>query len=173
LWLRLILGALVFLAPTWARADDVPPKTPPPALQFKDYPATAHGGHRRNTGPLGPTSSGGLNFRTRLKRAAAEASNFAEHYVVALWGCGTECLDGAVINTWDRKVIWLPGSICCTFSDFGYDVDRASYRIDSALLILRGRLNEKAGTDEEHYYRIDGDHLVHLLDVPLPAGHRP
>ncbi len=165
-------GAFMFLVTTWATADEALTQTPPPALQFKDYPAAADEGHRRSAVILGPTSSGGFSYRTRLKRAATEAPNFARHYIVALWGCGTDCLDGAVINTWDGKVIWLPGTVCCTFSDFGYDVDRVSYKIDSALLILRGSLNEKFGTDEEHYYRIDGDHLVHLRDVPFPAGHR-
>lgn len=77
---------------------------------------------------------------------------------------------GAAIDTLQGRVVWLPGSVCCVDVDFNYDVaTRTDFRPNSTLLILRGRLDERDGTDAEHYYRIEGDRFVHLRDVPLPA----
>ncbi|MBI5215970.1 MAG: hypothetical protein HY960_09460 [Ignavibacteriae bacterium] len=37
-------------------------------------------------------------FRTRLKEAATGGPNFAGHYVVVDWGCGSSCQQFAIIN---------------------------------------------------------------------------
>jgi hypothetical protein len=37
-------------------------------------------------------------FRTRLRQEAAEGPNFNGHYRVASWGCGTNCIEWAVID---------------------------------------------------------------------------
>ncbi|GAB0118178.1 hypothetical protein Acid7E03_22500 [Acidisoma sp. 7E03] len=105
-----------------------------------------------------------------MRQAYATPTNFAGHFVLATWGCGTDCEMGAALDKRDGRVIWLPGSVCCASIDFNYDVDRFGFRLDSSLLILRGRLDEREGTDAEHYYRIEGDHLVHLGDFKLPSA---
>ena len=40
------------------------------------------------------------------------------------------------------------------------------YRRGSRLLILNDLRNERVGDWGEHYYTIDGDAFIHLLDVP-------
>jgi len=163
-------GVLLCFGTTPLTAQTVTAQNPPPVVQFKDFPAPIDNSHRRDTQRLQPTTGvDGFSYRTRLRRAASQAPNFAGHYIVGVWGCGTECIMGAAIDAWNGKVIWLPGSICCVFSELGYDVDMISFKIDSNLLILRGDLDEKEGTGKEHYYRIDGDRFVFLRDAPLPS----
>src|SRR4051812_16159107 len=36
-------------------------------------------------------------FRTNLRNAAKEGVNFAGHYILATWGCGTNCSQSAII----------------------------------------------------------------------------
>ncbi len=38
-------------------------------------------------------------FRTRIREAYQGEPNFAGHYIVAQWGCGTECQVGVIIDT--------------------------------------------------------------------------
>src|SRR5512140_2109705 len=46
------------------------------------------------------------SFRTRLTEAFRGGVNFAGHYVLVGWGCGTGCTNGAIIDTRTGKVIW-------------------------------------------------------------------
>jgi len=49
-----------------------------------------------------------LMFRTRLRQAAAGGVNFAGKYELALWGCGTGCVEGAIVSARDGQVMFLP-----------------------------------------------------------------
>lgn len=110
-----------------------------------------------------------MTFRTRLREAARGPLNFAGGYMLALWGCGTSCTSGAVISAQTGRVIWLPASICCEDAGTGSSYpERVQYRADSQLLILTGLRNEREDDQGAHYYRIEGGHFVHLLDVPAP-----
>jgi len=37
-------------------------------------------------------------YKTRLREAAAEGANYNGHYKIVWWGCGTNCIDWAIIN---------------------------------------------------------------------------
>ena len=52
-------------------------------------------------------------YRARLRAAATERPNFAGHYVLTTWGCGTECVMGAAINTRTGRVAFLSFATCC------------------------------------------------------------
>jgi hypothetical protein len=47
-------------------------------------------------------------FRTRLTDAAKESPNFAGHYRFTIWGCGSECISGAIIHLETGKVFSPP-----------------------------------------------------------------
>lgn len=160
--MRRILYAVLCLALLPAAA---PPSVPDPVPRFEAYPAgpVFRG---RNRLVLGRND---MAFRTRLREAAAQKSDFAGQYVLAQWGCGTECISGAAIDVRTGRVVWLPGTLCCWFSEkspHANPVEPLRYRLNSRLLVLSGRRNERDGDDGEHYYVIDGDRLVHLRDVP-------
>ena len=65
------------------------------------------------------------NFRTRIRNAAAKTPNFAGHYILEQWGCGTECQMGVLIDARTGDLFWLPIS--------GWGV---LHRTDSNLLIV-------------------------------------
>jgi hypothetical protein len=50
-------------------------------------------------------------FRTQFRDAALQPPNFAGHYRVAIWGCGTQCLEGGMVDLATGRVIELPTSL--------------------------------------------------------------
>ncbi len=122
-----------------AYADDAP--------SFEDYPATIYRGKLHDP-HLVRRDCSELNafwcFRTRLKEAAREDGiTFAGSFTVAIWGCGTECQSGAVIDRKSGTMFWLPTA------SLGYD-----YRADSRLLIVNPNPSEYwSGAVPEWLYR--------------------
>jgi len=49
-------------------------------------------------------------FRTQFRNAAKEPPNFAGHYRVTTWGCGTDCLQGGIVNLLTGELLPLPHS---------------------------------------------------------------
>jgi hypothetical protein len=78
--------------------------------RFTDYPVSES--FSGKTAPL-VLSGEARAFRTRLKEAAREKPNFAGHFIVTTWGCGTECVMGAVIDASTGRVFMLPTTLCC------------------------------------------------------------
>jgi len=112
-------------------------------------------------------------FATRLKQAANQLVNFAGHYIVATWGCGAECLGGAVIDARSGKVSFLPYSVCC----WG-EGDPFYFRKDSRLIVLSGVLNEDSPKGA-HFFELRDGAFLHvtsrakdgtaLSGIPKPA----
>ncbi len=49
-------------------------------------------------------------FRTQFFNASKEPPNFAGHYRVATWGCGTDCLEGGIVDPSTGQLLPLPHS---------------------------------------------------------------
>ena len=49
-------------------------------------------------------------FQTRLTEAAGQPPNFAGHYRITYWGCGSVCGAGAVVDLQSGHVYTLPRS---------------------------------------------------------------
>ena len=83
-------------------------------------------------------------FRTMIREGAAKGPNFAGHYTIAEWGCGTSCVSIAVIDAKTGDVYSGPFGILGYSSNMKYaDVSEAkfeplSYNVYSRLLIVRG-----------------------------------
>jgi len=82
-------------------------------------------------------------FRTRLLQASREPANFAGHYRFEIWGCGSNCASGAIVDLATGQVIAPPLSktgelLACTSSFEGAGVD---VRLDSRLMIVHCGLN--------------------------------
>ena len=80
-------------------------------------------------------------FRTNLSNALKEGVNFAGHYNLATWGCGTNCSDSGIIDTRTGKVYFpkeLEG-IGIGFCEIDYEnTEPLVYKPDSRLLVLSG-----------------------------------
>lgn len=134
--------------------------------QFRDYAADEI--YTGATAPL-VLKKDDLIFRTRLRWAAKNVKpNFAGHYILTTWGCGAQCVIGAVIDAKTGHVHWWNFSVCC----WGFDTDDKfnpiEFRRDSRLIVFSGLRNEKEGDDGAHFYRFDDGRFVHLRSVPKP-----
>src|SRR5262245_36131587 len=47
-------------------------------------------------------------FRTVIREGAKEGPNFAGHYTIVEWGCGTECIQAAVVDANSGKIFQPP-----------------------------------------------------------------
>lgn len=101
-------------------------------------------------------------FRTNLRNAAKEGVNFAGHYILTTWGCGTNCAVSAIIDARNGRVFFpdqLEGS-GFGFCDLPDDTEPLVYRADSRLLVLSGfkggDLNEERGRCGIYYLEWTG-----------------
>jgi hypothetical protein len=99
---------LVILLPACDRSDSRPAAQPDtargavaarPTLRFEDYPvADTSLGRARPAGVAFASADYGRMYGTKLRQGAAEGPNFAGHYTVVTWGCGTGCGIVAVVD---------------------------------------------------------------------------
>jgi len=112
-----------------------------------------------------------IQYRTRLRQAYSARVNFAGQYVVVVWGCGTGCLAGGVVDRVSGRAHLLPWSVqtCC------YDEEKEITRpdgfrliqvkADSRVIILNGILNED-GPAGRHVFTFDGVYFKPIRMIP-------
>lgn len=79
-------------------------------------------------------------FRTNLRNAAKEGVNFAGHYILTTWGCGTNCSQSAIIDARNGRVFFpdqLEGA-GFGFCELPDDTEPIVSQAGSRLLILSG-----------------------------------
>jgi hypothetical protein len=131
------------------------------APQFTDYAVRDIFRGRAAKVDLGSPEN--RNYRTRLKEAAAQKANFAGHYVVTTWGCGTSCANGAAVDLTSGKVTFLPATICC-WGDVDKDFKPAQFEARSRLIIFHGQLNEE-GPAGPHYFQLEDGAFKRLSEA--------
>jgi hypothetical protein len=82
---------------------------------------------------------GAKTYRTKLREGAHAGPNFAGHYTVVTYGCGTQCQDNWVIDAQTGKII-----------DRFESVIGSQYQLGSALLIVNGPDAQVKKAYEEH-----------------------
>ena len=131
--------------------------------RFTDYPV--------NESFSGKTASLVLSrearmYRTRLNEAARQKPNFAGHFVVTTWGCGTECIMGAIIDASTGRVFMLPTTLCCWGADVDEKFNPVEFRPNTKLIILSGARNEKEGDAATRFYKFENNRLVLIRSIP-------
>jgi hypothetical protein len=115
-------------------------------------------------------------YRTVLRQEMTEGPNFAGHYRVAFWGCGTSCAMFAVVNLKTGRVITAKEfkSVLGTLlyaDDFlpGTDTDGWGFRYkkDSNLLVVIGDPDEDESRSGAYYFVLQNDRLrlIHTTRV--------
>ena len=135
--------------------------------RFKDYPVS-----EIYKGPIAPLvlRRDDLTFKTRLRWAAKnQKPNFAGHYILTTWGCGAECVMGAVIDAKTGKVYWWNFSTCCWGPSTDEKFSPIEFRSDSRLIVFSGLRNEKDGDEGAHFYRFDDGRFVHIGSILKPT----
>lgn len=115
-------------------------------------------------------------FRTRLAEAAKEPPDFAGHYKFAIWGCGSNCAAGAIVDLQSGEVYAPPLGgkgegwqrwISCTglLDSTGYE-----YHLNSRLMIVRcGWSFDQDGKNRPDVYYLlwEGTQFRQLLNIPM------
>lgn len=105
-------------------------EVPPP--HFSSYPATEQvTGQQRNLNLSADPRA--RRFRSILKGTAAAGANFGGRYAIAMWGCGTSCQSGAIIDLKTGHVAF-PAPLEVIAGVFPCEVETLQYRKDSRLL---------------------------------------
>jgi hypothetical protein len=152
----------------------------PAAPTFKQYAA----GHPPpfSPAPLNLESNPiARRYRTVIREEMKHGPNYAGHYRVVFWGCGTSCSQFAVVNLKTGHVITLKGIYSVAYVDFVTDdflpeTDSEGYgfrfKKESNLLVLVGTLvaehSPKGGFEQgASYYLLKDEELqfVHRTSV--------
>lgn len=160
-----LLGATICaLFATLSSAQDATQTTT--VLPFAEYPA-------KELPVVAPPSivrldsSQARSFRTAIRDASKEKPNFAGHYRIATWGCGTDCRGFAIIDLLTGKVT-TPKGIETISGVMGNDDPRLDFRADSQLLVISGQINEDPQSEGRHLFRWNGKKLTLIARQPLP-----
>jgi len=166
--------ALAVLLAGSASAHAQGSKSPP---GFGSYPAALPSGPPRDIAAepiLGSRKA--KQYRSVIRAEFHRPANFAGHYRVAIWGCGTDCRDFAILDKKTGKVYTMPG-VDEIAGVIGNDDERIDFRPDSRLLVISGcfnddcipdntRNNPKAG---KYHYLWNGKKLQWIHTSPLPG----
>jgi len=141
------------------RPTDLPANAP----TFDDYRVKVY---------RGPNASPDLRshplsrlFRTRLAAAAKLPVNFAGHFVIAGWGCGTSCSGLAIIDVTTGKVFHPKGFTTVDATNIHDDLQPLNHQPDSTLLVLIGSPEERTQHRGIYYLRWRNDHFETLRFV--------
>ncbi len=80
-------------------------------------------------------------FQTTITKQSAEGPNFAGHYTIATWGCGTECQGFAIIDAITGDIVEYEPSINHQVSE------GLSHVLDSNLLVLNSKSDNQEYLD--------------------------
>jgi hypothetical protein len=185
-----LLATLLLLACTFvfAATDDEgfnestirPVDIPADAPTFDDFPAQVFSGH--NATPNLRSDAATRMFRSRLVQWAKAKPNFAGHYVLATWGCGTDCTQLAIIDARTGKVYHPPGvttnvavnvhPTLLAGGDFWHAAGSIKFRANSRLLVLIGMPEERVEQRGVSYYVWENDKLrrIRFIHKALPPS---
>ncbi|HJU07914.1 MAG TPA: hypothetical protein VJ727_05460 [Rhodanobacteraceae bacterium] len=102
-------------------------------------------------------------YRTVLRDAAKNGPNFAGHFIIALWGCGSACASWAMINARTGAVWFAPFTVSappCKDSP-AFCNQSIDFELDSNLIVVTGSRNETGAG--RYFYRWD-DGRLSLID---------
>ncbi|HEY8101754.1 MAG TPA: hypothetical protein VIF82_13465 [Burkholderiaceae bacterium] len=153
------------------RASDIPSNAP----QFEKYPATEkfRGSVAAPNIRSHPRSR---MFQTMIRQGAKDGPNFAGHYTIVFWGCGTSCASLAIVDTNTGKV-FHPQNLQ-TIDNINVDFDELEkpdgrlikFKLDSKLLIVFGGINEEPTMRGISYFVWENEKLRRIRFVHKPYG---
>jgi len=128
-------------------------------VRFEDYPVQL----KFQGKPARPQQNSQFSrgFKTRIKLAAAAGPNFADHYTIAVWGCGAGCVAFSIVDAVDGRVYDFPYSV-----SWGNEADSGvlGHR-ESSVLHVVGSLNE-GDNSADRWYLWTGKELKLISEKP-------
>jgi hypothetical protein len=126
---------------------------------FKDFPVSPR--YRGKPAPVRLVTQQARMYRTVLREGARHGPNFAGHYTIVTWGCGTSCLEFAIVDARTGNVYFPPFDVA-----FGSNLKQErlqrsdeplQFHTHSRLLIVTGSRSERG--EGRYFYRWDGNRL--------------
>lgn len=107
-------------------------------------------------------------YHTRLADGLRDLPvNFAGHYVMITWGCGTTCLDGGMVDARTGQATPL-SFLLDSFGSFEVEIeDPLLFHPDSHLVIMLGRLRSEDDIPRQYFFDWTGSGLAPLCHAPL------
>lgn len=138
----LLLSLNVALAQDGFSSRDVVEEKSAP--RFENYRVI--GIFRGKPAPVKSSSLRARMFRTRLRENAKDGVDFAGHYILATWGCGSGCSSIAIIDARTGRVYFTP-SLLLVGTALYQELAPLEFRKDSRLLkVVGSRNDEEVGT---------------------------
>jgi hypothetical protein len=116
-------------------------------------------------------------YRTVLRQEIEQGPNFAGHYRVAVWGCGSSCSMFAVVNLNTGRVITPEGFSHTSGVYFGVDNQKVfpeskdywllGFTKDSRLLVVLGDLDEDESREGAFYFVLNHERLRLIHSTPV------
>ncbi len=134
-----------------------------PVPTFKDYPVRVEADAAKGGRPpkVILATAQARHYRSAIRSEAGEPANFAGHFRVITWGCGTDCHGFAILDR-QTGVAYTPPGIDYVAGVMGNDEERVEHYLDSRLLVLNGQINDNEKLEAKHLYLWDG-HQLKLL----------
>lgn len=155
------LAFLIFILIVWV----VPISAQKIALpRFEDY--SVNETFKGKVARVKLTSSSARMYRTMLRLNARKGVNFAGHYILAAWGCGSDCHSFAMIDAKTGNV-YFSDLISFVGGQLYQEEERLQHQKNSRLLIVAGAKNdEEVGKFyfEWKNYRLS---LIKKTELPL------
>lgn len=122
-------------------------------LNFKNYPVQEI--YKGKPAPAKPIGGRAGKYRTMIKLGAKEGPNFAGHYTIVLWGCGSDCSGVAIVDAKTGQVFIDPELLAIS-TKVSQDSPKIRFRLDSSLLIVEGyrwygKITEPPATGKWYY----------------------
>ncbi len=163
-----ILGFFIFVL-SIITASISPAQNKQPS--FEQYPVNKQ--FNNSPAPVDLKSAKGASrFRTVLREGAKKGPNFAGHYTIIEWGCGSSCTSIAVVDAITGRVVF-PEEIAPLFFPGlpegkklmdNYNLD---YKKDSNLLIIKGIPSKKDKVGSYYYLWTEGESKFNLISAEV------
>jgi hypothetical protein len=118
---------------------------------FADYPAT--GTFKGKIARPRIRSKAARMYRTAITEGAKEGPNFAGHYTIVRWGCGTGCIGFAIVDANTGHVFTPPFYVAWRHQreESLRDRELLEYQPDSRLLVITGSRDDR---DQGEYFYV-------------------
>lgn len=168
LWRRLKLVLTFFLTASSALAADIPasPCAPAALPSYEDFAAAPETIAERPA--LKRDTAFAREYRTRLSEGLRELPiNFAGHYVMVTFGCGSTCLYGGMVDARTGEATALPFLVDSFGSDKVDIDDPLLYRVDSRLVIILGMLRDEDEIPRQYFFEWTNEKLTPLCHASI------
>ena len=135
--------------------------TPP---RFEDFLVEPAGNVDQFASRISMASAQAKLYRTVISLEGQKEPNFAGHYRLITWGCGTDCRGFAIVDCKTGVARTIKG-LEYVGGAMGNDQPRIDFRLDSRLLIVNGVISDNR--EGSLFYEWTGKGVKPLLRLPL------